>query len=208
MGKFRRGGGLHEWIPTSYIPQVIARGTAAKGVEGVETAALWVRFQDAFRSPTEVLMYPPVGRYLRTVPYRRDPITQAKTEDGEVNVVQGHTGAVYAPVGEKGYREDVIQQTVGQNPWHDELRKIFDANAGTGRDAMRGVIGGMEGFIVDNLWYGDTLPKPGFNEYYAGGKAKADGKGVRSANDLAAIAKGAATSVKQNFVDARKKVDV
>jgi hypothetical protein len=208
MDKFRRGGGLHEWIPTSYIPQVIARGTAAKGVEGVETAALWVRFQDAFRSPTEVLMYPPQGRYLRTVPYRRDPVTHDKTKDGEVAVIQGHVGAVYAPVDDQGYREDVIQQTVGQGPWHDELRKIFDANAGTGRDAMRGVIGGMEGFIVDNLWYGDTLPKPGFNEYYAGGKAKADGKDVRSAKDLAGIAKGAATSVKKDFEDARAKVNV
>jgi len=204
--KFRGEGGKHEWIPTNYIPHVVARGVASRSPESVSTAALWVKFQDAFRSPTEVLMYPPVAPYLRLAPYPREPGTHKKVSDKKVPVIQGHVGAVYAPVDDDGYRPDVIQQTVGQGPWHNELRRVFDETGGVDHEAMKKVIAGMATFISTNLWNGKNVDKTEFQEYYQGAKSEATADGLRPVDTLFGVAASAAKVVDVGFTKARETV--
>jgi len=174
--RFRGSGGHHEWIPTNYVSRVIDKGRSSARAEDLETAAAWVTFQDQLRSPTRIVMYPPSGRYKRTAPHPRDPVSQDLRPGGALTVIQGHVGAVYAPVDESGYREDVIAQTQAQGPWHDQLRAIFDNNPGTDMHTMRRVVQEITFFISEACWFGDPIPDPGFDEYYTAAKAKADGK--------------------------------
>lgn len=209
--RFRRGGGLHEWIPTDYVPRVVERARNSADAEGPPVAALWVTFQDKFRSPTNILIYPPTGRYLRTAPYPRDPAPpHNKTGDNPVTVLQGHVGAVHAPVRDEGYSNDVIAQTKAQGPWHDDLRAIFDANFGEAdsRQGMTKIISGIDDFIKTNLWKGDSVPQPGFNEYYTKNKGEADGAGREDFSALQSRASGATTTIKTNFKTARDAVGI
>jgi hypothetical protein len=205
--RFRGSGGAHEWIPTNYVGRVVERGRASARAEDLETAALWVTFQDELRSPTRILMYPPEGRYARTVPNARDPVTHEPQPGGERTVLQGHVGAVYAPVGgDNDYRGDVVAQTQAQGPWHDDLRKIFDANQGAGLATMRKVVQAVTLFAADHLWFGDAVPRPGFTEYYGAAKGTADGDGLVSFDHLQQVASGAADAIDNDFERARRAV--
>ncbi len=207
--RFRRGGGKHEWIPTNYVPRVVERARNSLAAEGPPMAELWVTFQDNFRSPTNILVYPPTGRYLRTAPYLRDPAPpHKKTKDGPVTVLQGHIGAVYAPVRDDGYSGDVIGQTKAQGPWHNDLRAIFDANFGEAdsRQGMTKILGGIDSFVENNLWKGDSVPSAGFDEYYTKAKGAADGADREKFSDVKSRAAGAATTIENDFQTARNAV--
>lgn len=205
--RFRGSGGHHEWIPTNYVGRVIERARTSADDDDLETAARWVTFQDELRSPTDILLYPPEGRYMRNAPWPRDPVSHERESGGALTVLQGHVGAVYAPVGENAYREDVVAQTAAQGPWHDDLRKIFDRNPGTDLATMERIVQEIETFIDDHLWFGTkALPSPGFNEYYAAARDKAAGDGLLTFGALQKIAAGAAEAIDNDFTRARKAV--
>jgi hypothetical protein len=204
--RFRGAGGKHEWIPTNYIEKVVARGRASADPENMKTAAAWVTFQDELRSPTEILMYPPEGRYARTVPFPRDPVSHVQATGAALSVIQGHVGAVYAPVREDAYSEDVIAQTRGQGPWHDDLRKIFDSHPGTDLATMRTIVQELTTFVSKQIWKGEPLPNPGFTEYYSGIAERATGKDLVTYDQLKNLAAGASTQIENDFQRARAEV--
>jgi hypothetical protein len=207
--RFRGGGGYHEWIPTNYVNRVVERARQAADSEGAPTAVLWIDFQDQFRTRTNLLMYPPEkDRYRVTVPYTRNPQTLERDQDGSAQVLQGHVGAVYAPVRSGQYSEDVIAQTKGQGPWHDDLRQIFDGSFGIANNfaGMRAILSGVDRFIQSDVWFGDGVSGPVFNEYYARAASSTDPSSVQLFTSLQGRAKGAAETVENDFERARGAV--
>jgi hypothetical protein len=204
--RFRGAAGHHEWVPTNYIDRVITKGRASARSDDLETAAAWITFQDELRSPTNLVMYPPTGRYARTAPHPRDAASRERQPGGALTVIQGHVGAVWAPLDESGYRDDVIAQTQAQGPWHDGLRKIFDSNPGTDMHTMRRVVQELLVFVADNCWFGEAVPGGVFNEYYANAKGEADGKDLVAFSTLQTRAASAIDLIDQDFDRARAAV--
>jgi hypothetical protein len=197
--RFRGSGGEHEWIPTSYVMKVVARAREARDVEGMEAAAAWVTFQNELRSPTKILMYPPKGRYERSVPHPRDPISHVTKSGQALGVLQGHVGAVYAPVREDTYSEDVIAQTRGQQEWHNDLRHIFASNTGTDLATMGNIVEQLETFVDTDVWNGKKFTNPGFNEYYTAVRSAADGNDVVTFAALETLASSSHKAIKSDF---------
>jgi hypothetical protein len=207
--RFRGPGGKHEWIPTNYLGQVLERARTSEVSGDEATAARWVKFQDEFRSPTNILFYPAADRYLRTAPYTRDPVSHTQKSGTPLTVLQGHVGAVYAPISDIGdYRDEVVQQTQGQGPWHDDLRQIFDNNPGADVSTMKTIIQQMDSFIQQQLWQGEQLPKPGFNEYYKAARKQADTSDTVPFGTLERMATKAVTEIRNDFARARKAVEL
>lgn len=209
--RFRGGGGRHEWIPTNYVDRVVERARQAQGSEGPPTAVRWIDFQDQFRTRTNVLMYPPAkDRYRVTVPYTRNPSTLERDQEGNALVLQGHVGAVYAPVRNGRYSEDVIAQTKGQGPWHDDLRKIFDDSFGIANTfgGMRFILNGVDRFIQSDLWFGESMPAPVFNEYYESAASRTDPSDVKPLTTLQGRARTAAKTIEDDFERARNAVGI
>lgn len=175
--------GDHEWLPTGYVANVVARAQearASKAAGEAGTAASWIKFQHAFRNPTKIVIFPPKDPYLREVPFTRDPVSHATLKTSSVTVLQGHPGAVYAPAKDGGYRSkspEVAQQVKGHNGWNSRLELSFEKNAAknTSEAGMRGIIKDVENFVEDNVWNGKTSPSPVFREYYEAARPKADG---------------------------------
>lgn len=184
--KFRLGGGQHEWIPTNYVGDVVARaqeelqpGHDANGARnGAGAAVRWVRFQNRFRSPTDILIFEPKGPALREVSNYRGP----KGLIPNVAVLQGHVGAVYAPVKESEYLPQPVSgkddpsrikaQTQYQGPWHDKLRDIFNAHKGEAGDvnAVPKILNEVLAFYTDTVWQGQKTTQGKdltvFSEYH------------------------------------------
>lgn len=182
--KFRLGGGKHEWIPTNYVGEVIARahqeldaGHQEAGASGAGAAVRWVRFQNRFRSPTDIIIYDPIGPALREINY-----PGPKGRVSKVAVLQGHVGAVYAPVKESEYLQQstpgqddpsrIKAQTQYQGPWHDGLRDIFNAHKGEAGDvdAVPRILSEVLKFYTNTVWDGSESVNgkqlTAFNEYY------------------------------------------
>jgi hypothetical protein len=212
--KFRLGGGQHEWIPTNYVGEVVARaqqelapGHDANGARnGAGAAVRWVRFQNRFRSPTDLIIYKPDGPALREISGYQGP----KGVVSKVAVLQGHVGAVYAPVKETGYlpqpvpgKDDpsrIKPQTQYQGPWHDQLRIIFDSNKGKAGEveAVPRILTEVLKFYTDTVWDGSgSIQGNGpdaFDEYYnsTGGRlsfAALVGKAAQTKSDRTRLAK-------------------
>ena len=148
--RFRLPSGAHEWIPTNYIPNVVAAARSAAEEEGIEAAAFWVKVHDVWRSSTELLIYKPETGWVRRI----------RVSGQNVPILQGHVGSVYARADDAGMCPTPQQQTIGQGPWHDRLRAIFDRNVATrsdSRTAIRNVIGEIETYADETLWRGTAL---------------------------------------------------
>jgi hypothetical protein len=175
--RFRSPAGLHEWIPTNYIPNVLAAARVAPHEEGLEYAALWVNVHNVWRTDTEVLIFKP-DRWKREI-----TITTPAAAPGaaptvqRATVLQGHVGAVYAKADDAGVCAAPQQQTIGQGPWHDALRNIFDANTAVpseSKAALGRVIDQIQTYATQTLWTGSPLPGLNaavFDEYYDSGRA-------------------------------------
>lgn len=164
--RFRVPTGMHEWIPTNYIPDVLARARTAREEEGIEAATFWVKLHTEWRTPTELLIYKPsTGTRSITLAGRR------------VSVLQGHVGSVYAPADDAGATATPQQQTIGQGPWHDRLRDIFDANktvGGTSRAAVEAVITQIRTFADNTVWRGEgSAAIDAYDEYFSTNSASA-----------------------------------
>ena len=208
--KFRAGGGEHEWVPTNYIGRVVERARKAQVPEGAEAAGMWMRFQNEFRTKTKFLIYQPKGGTVQTVPHTRDPQDSSKTVGGQAQVLQGHVGAVYAPVKQNNYddKNRVVSQVKGQGPWHDGLRKIFDDqfSSATTKSGVRNVIQGMTFYAADTLWFGSPAPSGDFKEYYAAQKGAADGKNLVTPEQLASRAKDSVDEIQGDIDRTRKSL--
>jgi hypothetical protein len=195
--QFRKPGGLHEWILTHLIDQVIERDRQATGSDGYPTAATWIKLQNALRSPTRLVIFPLT--YAREAPYLRNPQTKERI-DGGGKVLQGHPGAIYAPLDDDGYRDKAVQQTKGSPGWHSRLENIFTSNTGADFATMKTIVGEIDTFWQENLWSGgDTLT---YDEYYTKEK-DADGTGLEPVSAIQARAAAAAEQIQNNFKAAR-----
>ncbi|MFM5893545.1 MAG: DUF4157 domain-containing protein [Novosphingobium sp.] len=185
--RFRLPSGAHEWIPTNYIPNVLAAARSAAQEEGIEAAAFWVKVHDEWRSDTDVLIYKPDTGWARHITVSGQPVT----------ILQGHVGAVYASADDSGVAPAPQQQTIGQGPWHDELRAIFDANVSVRTDsktAIRNVINQVEAYSNRTLWRGGALSgldERVFDDYYASNRSTkigVRGLGANAARSLSLLA--------------------
>jgi hypothetical protein len=193
------GGARHEWIPTDYIDKVVKRDRSEEEIQG---GALWITFQNALRSPTKILVFPPrdSSSYLRTVDHLRDDEGKPREDTGDRKtfpVLQGHSGAVYAPVGNDGkYRDTVAAQTLGQPGWHNELRRIF-LDAPSSRAGMKKIVDDLREFKDENVWNGanPAIPEPRFDEYHV------------AFATLESTASSARSTIDGNFNDAMDEVN-
>ena len=165
-------------------------------------SAAWVTLQDALRTPTQAVIFP--LSYARTVPVIRDPVSKAE-RPGPGRVLQGHPGAVNAPLDESGYRSEVIQQTEGSPGWHKALENIFTTRPGVDMATMRAIVDDIDGFWRSNLWFGDEASL-GFDEYYARTRGPADGTDLIAFGVLRERASKASTDIENNFAAARHAV--
>jgi hypothetical protein len=182
-------GGEHEWIPTNYIVNVIARARQeleAGHPGGVPAALRWVRFQNRFRSPTEIIIFEPGSRSREIGNYPGDDGVVPK-----VKVLQGHIGAVYAPVEDAGYLSQAVPdrikpQTKFSPGWHDDLEGTFDSHKTEANDskAIKGILDDVLAFYVGSVWNGSgTVTGNGngaFDEYYNSGKGHIKFAGLAS----------------------------
>ncbi|WP_086606612.1 eCIS core domain-containing protein [Erythrobacter donghaensis] len=162
--RFRWSSGAHEWIPTNYIPEVLARARTAREEEGMIAAAMWVKLQNEWRTPTDLIIYDPA-----TTPWER----RVNVGGATMIVPQGHSGAVYAKADDSGtMTAQPQQQTVGQEAWHNDLRAIFDrykTYENNTRAAVVEVVNRIQAYSDRTVWKGDNRAAIiGFNEYYQG----------------------------------------
>ena len=125
------GDGMHEWIPSNYIPQTIAR--AADPGHFLEGAA-WIDLHHRLRSDTGLLIFKPEYWWLEGKGPRAAWIPQ------------GHVGAVY--VGAE-------PQPAHQGPFHDDLREAFNKSTG-----IQSCIEGIHGVFTAWIWDGSGGKTP------------------------------------------------
>jgi hypothetical protein len=150
-GAFRSASpGMHEWIPTNYIPNVLARASdAVEGQETLETAALWVRVHHAWRSETTNLIF--------------TPEFSSRTENG-ATVLQGHSGAVY--IGRTQGRPS--PQTYKQGDWHNRLRDIFDTTSfrADSVSTVQALLQRVQYYVGETIWTGSGAQTSAVYENY------------------------------------------
>ena len=97
--------GMHEWIPSNYIPDTIARAAEA---DSFADGAAWIKLHHMLRTDTALLIFKPEHWWL---------------EEGPISawIPQGHSGAVYV---------ESEPQTSHQNLFHNKLREAFDESKG------------------------------------------------------------------------------
>jgi len=208
--RFRKSGGQHEWLPTNYIGEVIDRARRENDGDRAKNAGRWIVFQTTFRSDTRILFFDPDSAYSRVVNGLRDPLPpHDRREDTErdYKVLQGHVGAVYAPVGSDGYVDKVQAQTVGQGRWHDGLRDIFTRNAGaaTTLSGITTIMDDVATYADETLWHGGHHSGHGFAEYYASRQAAADGRTI-DPGTLATRASSTSDEIERTIARTRRAV--
>ena len=166
--------GTHEWIQTQFVGDVISKAAAlyADGTPAL-VAILWVRMQNELRSPTKGIIFDPKDRSRTVKGWENDTVVNNVGKD--VAVLQGHPGAVYAPVSDAGYVEKAgkpnsKQQTKFSPGWHDSLTKLYkSASVGMTPEGLVQIWDGVDQFFKDTVWDGTGSPSPTiFNAYYAG----------------------------------------
>ncbi|MDI6104118.1 DUF4157 domain-containing protein [Actinoplanes sp. NEAU-A12] len=123
--------GMHEWIPSDYVPSTIALAqSAANFLDGVK----WIELHHALRTETSWLIF--------------DTRYWAKERLGpeELWVPQGHSGAVYI-----GGRP----RTEYQEDFHNALRAAFDSSTG-----IHSCIELLYGVFLDWIWDGSGVLVP------------------------------------------------
>lgn len=172
----------HEWIAMETTDRVINTARRANTAKSPAAGAVWVAYQNKLRSPTERLIFKPSRKeHLREVSYRNTgdftptankPSAKVSTSK-KVQVLQGHPGAVYAPVGDEGYRPDVIDQSKGFMGWHDEFNNSIKKKLTKdefGLIDIKKVVRQAATHFEDTIWNPKTegLSKPRFEFYFSG----------------------------------------
>jgi hypothetical protein len=177
-GKFRAVGkkeaktGVHEWIPSALILEVVDR--AGKKIDGptpdgVENAADWLSVQNKWRSPTELILMAP----------RKYFVTFSDTAGSSRRIVQGHPGAVFHPeVNKDGTlnQNELKGRTVGADDMHKALEAAFRNN-----NTIAGVRAGVADAVEKFLWQPTESAPSDTSEHHRVGKERkpVDGKGLQ-----------------------------
>jgi hypothetical protein len=112
--------GMHEWIPTNYIPNVLQRAIEVQQLSqsGLREALMWIEVYTRLRSPTNHVLFHMVSRTFVGVE-AGPPTVEHRIEPS------GHTGAHYE-IGDPSRNVLDFRQT----RFHDQLRELFDQNSG------------------------------------------------------------------------------
>lgn len=126
--------GSHEWIPTNFIPNVLARTSTAQDAQELDD---WIQMHDEMRTDTDWIIFKP------------SYATGTAIIEGEnQSALSGHVGAVYYP--ERGAAGGERRQlTTNQGPWHDRLRAVFLAE-----QTPSAVVSGMKDVAEATVWGG------------------------------------------------------
>ncbi|MCP3960733.1 MAG: DUF4157 domain-containing protein [bacterium] len=158
----------HEWIPTRFVADVVHR---ASRLPVSASPALWIEMQDEFRAPTKGIIFKPDSAD-RTRKIKGRPGSGDATKN--LTVLQGHPGAVYAPVDDKGYADEggkpkAKQQTKTSNTWHQGLNAIYteSESAPTTASALYNIWMDVGKLFLNTVWDGKQAPSDPFDEYYA-----------------------------------------
>jgi Domain of unknown function (DUF4157) len=191
----------HEWIPSNFIPEVVARAGVARAVneESGKAAALWIEIQHEWRTPTKNLIFKPEGDRRREFDDMVDQPDGTRISQHFV-VLQGHAGAVYAMAEEGSLAKRSVPQTKGQPTWHDALRSRFVSGTAiaNSRDAVRSIISSVDTFVTDTILTSD----PGASNKTMHTYQNASGVD-ETVDDVVARAVNAAASLKKDFDKAR-----
>jgi hypothetical protein len=120
--KFRDADpGMHEWIPTNYIPKVLERAinVARPDKSNLAEALKWIKAHHLLRSPTNYVIYNVVSTSV--VVDQKGEASRNATIDPS-----GHTGAFYNKADQKRPVLDFRQELL-----HNKLRTLFDEYAGS-----------------------------------------------------------------------------
>lgn len=150
--RFRKPGD-HEWIPTNYIPNVLARASEQDVLLGEK----WILLQQRLRTSTADLIYNP----NITMPYAT---TGTVDVSGQTHrTLTGHIGALWGLEIDDEGNERFKPLTAGQGPWHDSLRAAFDA-AHPQRPAD--AVTALKNITDHTIWGGGTYPADLVTTYY------------------------------------------
>ena len=159
--------GQHEWIPTSLINEVVAH--AQKGdSENAEIAVLWIEVHHELRSPTKGLIFKPELHSKEA----KGPIGPSGTD---WTVLQGHPGAVYAPLSGGKRTEVGKQQVEGSAEWHERLRESFRnaSKLATTPGIQQAVLGAQASFD-EMIWSGTISDRLSKNTEYRAGTTETE----------------------------------
>lgn len=174
--------GMHEWIPSNMIPQVIDR--TRNSINGAKIAN-WVGLQHDLRSDTSWVIFKP-PTHARALSFGIPPAT--------FTVLQGHSGAMYLMQG-----GSAVPQTEGQNVFHNELRAVFDANK-----PIEQICADLKRVFGEWVWNGTGTLSPGPHPLLRDGS----GRMVAIGNNYSALATQQATnysSMQSHFDDIKAR---
>jgi hypothetical protein len=149
------GGGPHEWIPSNFVDEVVKKATAKIMELGgplvdaaVEEGFKWIELHHDLRSLTFDVVFKPE----KTFDLKPEKTQAIDPLDGVTKaVLQGHSGAVSFPRGGA-----IVEQTTGQEAFHDALRAAFVWN---GPDTIPAYLARV--VVVIGQWvYKGTSSKP------------------------------------------------
>ncbi|MGX1542747.1 phage tail protein [Streptomyces adustus] len=132
MDLFRRAdSGKHEWIPTDYIPAVLARAMSHLSQGDKLEAARWVALHHALRSKTEHVIWAIQG------------VSPS-----------GHSGALWQQYVEDGKTKYKFTLTNGQDAFHNRLRDIFNQHQGSALQYVSALRARMQDPSNPLIWNG------------------------------------------------------
>ena len=112
--EFRDGltgkGGLHEWVPSNLIHEVILFVNQQQTLGGFSKASQWIKLQNEFRTDTSWIIFNPTT--YSSIVTESDPASPGSAPT-EMRVLAGHAGAVLKS-GKSSHKF--------QDPFHQELR--------------------------------------------------------------------------------------
>ncbi|WP_372661994.1 phage tail protein [Amycolatopsis kentuckyensis] len=182
MDRFRGAdSGMHEWIPTDYIPKVLKRAMERRSTEGALEGVRWVVLQHALRSPT------------RYVIWKLDGATP-----------QGHSGVFWQSYQDGGKTKHKFTLTDGQDKFHDDLRRLFD---GYGGKAL-GYPPHLRGKLPTIMWTGelDHTHEPFLATQVSALVKTATGLASMRLEELSDLQKANFKAIKADFYDAEDAV--
>lgn len=202
----------HEWIPINYISDLVTRAKNEEDPDKMAVSSEWIDFANQWRTRTQYLIFNPrFPEYQRSVNEGpnadSDDVLQRWSRGGDYRVLQGHTGAVYAPVSDSGARSDVVPQSKGEGAgstrpgtFHGEIRSIFDRHRSTATTitGVRRIAADVNSMVSEHIWDGSPHGARAFTEYYPGTRSQADKGGIFDESRLANLAGGAHGQIMRN----------
>jgi hypothetical protein len=142
----------HEWIPTGFIPRVVATAIEAASRGDIGEAMRWITAQNTLRSPTRWVLHPP------QLSFSRAPRGTRSQDNTVVTVgISGHPGAFRKRVVTEDGERLEMTGTIGTEEFHDWLRAEFDAQNALG---ALGYIRHLQAQLPGRVWDGSVAQIP------------------------------------------------